>query len=63
MKKSDELLIQSLQMCAMLLIFTKILILPLLEKNLRAGIRNIAWHSDKPINNTAEAETRRKMVI
>lgn len=53
MKKSDELLIQLLQTCAMQLILTKILIL--LEKNLKAGIRNIGWHTDKLINKASEA--------
>ena len=50
MRKSDELLIQLLQMCAMQLILTEILILVLLEKNLKAGLRNIGWHADKLIN-------------
>lgn len=42
-------------MCAMQLILTKILILPLLEKNLRAGIRDTGWHTDELINKPAEA--------
>lgn len=42
-------------MCAMQLILTKILISPLLEKNIKAGVRNIGWHIDKLINKSAEA--------
>lgn len=42
-------------MCATQLILTKILVSPLLEKNLKAGARNIGWHTDKLINKPAEA--------
>lgn len=42
-------------MYAMQLILTEILVSPLLEKDLKAGVRNIGWHTDKLINKPAEA--------
>lgn len=50
-------------MCTTQLILTEILILALLEKNLKAGIRNIGWHGDKLISRPAGVYTRAKIVI